>query len=206
MVGVILVPHRPALRQMGHGRVIEVLHLNHRFLKRRVPDHMGVPEVLLVPGPVPHPGVHVYAHKTATAFHKALEGAPLLIIQRFQATHRGEKYPAVGQNFVAENLGRVVGVKGLKAVFLPRQSQELPGRFVKGSVPGIVNADTDDLLEDGDIITIDIPGRKLEVKLSDEELQKRREAWQPPAPKIAHGCLARYARLVSSGSTGAVLK
>ncbi|MBE3552053.1 MAG: dihydroxy-acid dehydratase [Kyrpidia tusciae] len=62
------------------------------------------------------------------------------------------------------------------------------------------------LLQDGDVVVIDIPGRKLEVKLSDEELAERREKWRAPEPKVRAGYLARYAKLVTSANTGAVLK
>lgn len=62
------------------------------------------------------------------------------------------------------------------------------------------------LIEDGDTIMIDIPGRRLHLEVSDEELARRRAAWQRPAPKITTGYLARYAKLTTSASTGAVLK
>lgn len=62
------------------------------------------------------------------------------------------------------------------------------------------------LLQDGDVITIDIPGRRLDVKLSDDELAARRARWIKPAPKVTTGYLARYAKLVTSANTGAVLK
>ncbi|MPL63466.1 Dihydroxy-acid dehydratase [bioreactor metagenome] len=62
------------------------------------------------------------------------------------------------------------------------------------------------LLKDGDIISIDIPGRKLNVKISDEELAARKAAWVKPEPKVKTGYLARYAKLVSSANTGAVLE
>ncbi|SHK93017.1 dihydroxy-acid dehydratase [Selenomonas ruminantium] len=62
------------------------------------------------------------------------------------------------------------------------------------------------LIEDGDEITIDIPNRKLELNVSDEELAERRKNWQKPEPKIKHGYLARYARMTTSASTGAVVK
>lgn len=62
------------------------------------------------------------------------------------------------------------------------------------------------LLQDGDVITIDIPARRLEVKLTDAELAARRERWVKPAPKVTTGYLARYAKLVTSANTGAVLK
>ncbi|MBQ1613907.1 MAG: dihydroxy-acid dehydratase, partial [Selenomonas sp.] len=62
------------------------------------------------------------------------------------------------------------------------------------------------LIEDGDEIIIDIPNRKLELSVSDEELARRRQNWQQPEPKINHGYLARYARMTTSASTGAVVK
>lgn len=62
------------------------------------------------------------------------------------------------------------------------------------------------LLKDGDIISIDINNNKLEVKLSDEELAERRKNFKPLEPKVKEGYLARYAKLVSSASEGAILK
>ncbi|WP_301072890.1 dihydroxy-acid dehydratase domain-containing protein, partial [Turicimonas muris] len=61
------------------------------------------------------------------------------------------------------------------------------------------------LLEEGDIISINIPEHKIEVELSDEELEKRKVKWKPRQPKITTGYLARYSKLVSSGTSGAVL-
>ena len=60
------------------------------------------------------------------------------------------------------------------------------------------------LIRDGDIITLDIPGRSLDVNVSEEEMQERRRAWQPPTSAYTTGALAKYARLVSSASEGAV--
>ena len=62
------------------------------------------------------------------------------------------------------------------------------------------------LVEEGDIIDIDIPNRTLNVRVSDEELAKRREKWVCPPPKVQKGYLARYSYLVSSAAQGAVLK
>ena len=62
------------------------------------------------------------------------------------------------------------------------------------------------LVEEGDIITIDIPAHTIQVEVSDEVLAERRAKWQPRQPKITTGYLARYAKLVTSGSTGAVLE
>ena len=55
------------------------------------------------------------------------------------------------------------------------------------------------------MITIDIPNRKLELEVSDEELTARRARWVQPEAKIKTGYLARYAKLTSSANTGAVL-
>lgn len=62
------------------------------------------------------------------------------------------------------------------------------------------------LVEEGDIIKIDIPANKLELAVSDEELERRRERWQPRQPKITTGYLARYAAMVTSGNRGAILE
>lgn len=59
-------------------------------------------------------------------------------------------------------------------------------------------------IKDGDMIEIDIPNKKINVKLSDEEIQERLSAWRAPEPKITQGYMARYARGVSSASEGAV--
>ena len=62
------------------------------------------------------------------------------------------------------------------------------------------------LVKEGDIIAIDIPAKKIELRVDDAELERRRKKWQPPKPNITSGYVARYAKLVTSGSTGAVLK
>ena len=60
------------------------------------------------------------------------------------------------------------------------------------------------LVHEGDSITIDAPARLLQLNVDDAELARRRAAWQPPAPRYTRGVLAKYARLVSSASLGAV--
>ena len=62
------------------------------------------------------------------------------------------------------------------------------------------------LIEEGDIIEIDIPNLKLNVRVSDEELAARKEKWQPREPEVTTGYLARYASMVTSGNRGAVLE
>ncbi|MFA5100356.1 MAG: dihydroxy-acid dehydratase [Candidatus Omnitrophota bacterium] len=61
------------------------------------------------------------------------------------------------------------------------------------------------ILKNGDIITIDIPNRKIECNLTKQEIAARFKAWKPVAPKIATGYLARYSRMVQSADKGAVL-
>lgn len=90
------------------------------------------------------------------------------------------------------------------------------GRFSggsRGAVIGHVSPEAADggpiaLIQDGDIIEIDIPSRVLNLKVDDEELEKRRKAWaeKPFEPKIKTGYAARYARNVASGAQGAVMK
>ncbi|HMD07594.1 MAG TPA: dihydroxy-acid dehydratase [Candidatus Acidoferrum sp.] len=57
---------------------------------------------------------------------------------------------------------------------------------------------------DGDIVVFDIPSRKLDVELTDAEIQKRLASWKPPAPRFTSGVMAKYALLVSSAAIGAV--
>ncbi len=61
------------------------------------------------------------------------------------------------------------------------------------------------LVEPGDLIEIDIPRGRLNIKISDAELSRRRSQWQPPEPRVKSGWLARYAAMVTSANTGAIL-
>ncbi|MDD6798151.1 MAG: dihydroxy-acid dehydratase [Clostridia bacterium] len=62
------------------------------------------------------------------------------------------------------------------------------------------------LVEEGDIISINIPEMKLDIKVSDEEMAARKAKWQPREPKVTTGYLARYASMVTSGNRGAILE
>ncbi len=62
------------------------------------------------------------------------------------------------------------------------------------------------LVEEGDIISINIPENKLDVLVPEEELDRRRAAWQPREPRVSGGYLSRYRELVTSGNRGAVLE
>ena len=88
------------------------------------------------------------------------------------------------------------------------------GRFsgaTKGAAIGHVSPEAAEggniaLVQDGDIISIDILNGNLDLLVSDQELAKRREALKPMEPKVKEGYLSRYAKLVSSASTGAIYK
>jgi dihydroxy-acid dehydratase len=70
-----------------------------------------------------------------------------------------------------------------------------PEAFVGGTIA---------LVQEGDSITIDAPARLLQLNVAEDELARRRAAWTPPAPRYTRGVLAKYAKLVSSSSLGAV--
>ena len=62
------------------------------------------------------------------------------------------------------------------------------------------------IVKEGDIISIDIPAKSITLELSDDEIKNRLKDWKKPAPKITKGYMARYAKLVSSASEGAIVK
>jgi dihydroxy-acid dehydratase len=88
------------------------------------------------------------------------------------------------------------------------------GRFsgaTRGAAIGHVSPEAADggligLLREGDIISIDIDSRRISAVLSEEEIARRREGWQPLPPKVKSGYLARYAKMASSAASGAVFK
>jgi dihydroxy-acid dehydratase len=62
------------------------------------------------------------------------------------------------------------------------------------------------LVKEGDSIEIDIPKKRITLKVSESELAKRRKQWKPPAPKVKEGYLVRYSRMVTSAATGAIFR
>ncbi len=71
--------------------------------------------------------------------------------------------------------------------------------------PEAMEGGTIAIIRDGDRIRIDIPARRIELLVADDEIERRLSEWSPPEPKIKRGYLARYAKLVSSAATGAVM-
>ncbi|MFZ5562472.1 MAG: dihydroxy-acid dehydratase, partial [Thermodesulfobacteriota bacterium] len=88
------------------------------------------------------------------------------------------------------------------------------GRFSGGSRGAAIGHVSPEAMEggpiavvrEGDTIAIDIPAKKITLKVADGEIQKRMGLWKQPAPKITRGYMARYARQVSSANTGAIFK
>jgi dihydroxy-acid dehydratase len=78
------------------------------------------------------------------------------------------------------------------------------GFMVAHVAPEAVDGGPIAFVREGDTIVLDVPSRKLDVEVPDSELAERRRGWSPPAPRYTHGALAKYARLVSSASKGAV--
>ena len=102
----------------------------------------------------------------------------------------------------------IIAGMGLKVALLTdgRFSGATRGACIGHVSPEAMEGGNIALVENGDTIFIDIPNRILEVKVSAEELAQRKANWKMPLPKVTSGYLARYARMVTSASTGAVLK
>lgn len=102
----------------------------------------------------------------------------------------------------------VIAGMGLKVALLTdgRFSGATRGACVGHISPEAMEGGPIGLVQNDDRILIDIPGRRLELKVDDAELARRKAAWTRPAPKVTTGYLARYAKLVTSANTGAVLR
>jgi dihydroxy-acid dehydratase len=100
---------------------------------------------------------------------------------------------------IGMGLGDVVGL-----ITDGRFSGATYGMVVGHVAPEAAVGGTIALIEEGDSVTIDADARLLQLNVADEEIARRRAAWQPPAPRYTRGVLAKYARLVSSSSLGAV--
>ena len=97
---------------------------------------------------------------------------------------------------------------GLKVALLTdeRFSGATQGACIGHISPEAMDGGLIGLVQEGDTISIDIPGRKLNLDVNDAELKARKAVWVKPSPKVTSGYLARYAKLVTSANTGAVLK
>ena len=100
---------------------------------------------------------------------------------------------------IGEGLGDSVGL-----ITDGRFSGGTYGMVVGHVAPEAFTGGTIALVQEGDSITIDAHKRLLQLNIPEAELECRRAAWQPPAPRYTRGVLAKYARLVSTASRGAV--
>jgi len=100
---------------------------------------------------------------------------------------------------IGEGLGDSVGL-----ITDGRFSGGTYGMVVGHVAPEAYVGGTIALVQEGDSITIDAEQRLLQLNVSDEELAKRRATWQPPEPRYSRGVLAKYAKLVSTASKGAI--
>ena len=102
----------------------------------------------------------------------------------------------------------IIAGMGLRVALLTdgRFSGATRGACIGHVSPEAISGGPIALVQEGEIISIDIPNRTLNVELDDATLRARRAAWQQPADKVQRGYLARYARMVQSADQGAVLK
>ena len=100
---------------------------------------------------------------------------------------------------IGEGLGDSVGL-----ITDGRFSGGTYGMVVGHVAPEAAVGGTIALVNEGDSVTIDADQRLLQLNVGDEELARRRAAWQPPAPRYTRGVMVKYAKLVSTASKGAV--
>ena len=131
------------------------------------------------------------------------------------------KVPSVGESIVEVEIGAWLKGEGesfaqdepLVELITDKATLELPAPFA-GTLKQILKRTGETarvgeaiaLLEEGDRIRIDVEGRRLEVLLPEEELERRRARWRPRPPAFTHGLFARYAALVRQADEGAVLE
>ena len=133
---------------------------------------------------------------------KVLEGEVLVI--RYEGPKGG---PGMREMFKAMKLlyGRGLALK-TALVTDGRFSGTNNGCFVGHISPEAAEGGPLAIVEDGDLITIDIPNRKLHLHVADEQIRARLEKWKRPEPKFKRGYLALYARLAESADKGAIIR
>ncbi len=161
----------------------------------------------VVPQMMKHRGPAVIFHSEEEAASGILEGkvkAGDVVVLRYEGPKGGpgmQEMLAPTANIMGRGLGESVAL-----ITDGRFSGGTRGACIGHVSPEAAAGGPIGLVEPGDMISIDIPNRKLELEVSDAELAKRRAAWKPLPPKVKHGWLARYASMVTSADTGAVLR
>ena len=132
-----------------------------------------------------------------------IKGGEVLVI-RYEGPKGG---PGMPEMFKALKLLHGLGLAKKTALVTDgRFSGTNNGCFVGHVSPEAQEGGPIALIEDGDRIAIDIAAQKLELKVSDEELTRRRARWQAPPPRVARGYLYLYAQLAQSAAAGAIIK
>ena len=127
-----------------------------------------------------------------------------VVVIRFEGPKGG---PGMPEMFKAMKLLNGLGLaKEVALVTDGRFSGTNNGCFVGHISPEASEGGPIALVQDGDLIEIDIPGKLLEIKVDAEELARRRHGWSPPPPRVTRGHLYVYSRLAQSADKGAVIK
>jgi dihydroxy-acid dehydratase len=160
-----------------------------------------------------HPSMHTFTG-SAHCFdsEEAANGAILegkvqpgeVVVIRYEGPKGG---PGMREMYTAMKLlyGRGLALK-TAVVTDGRFSGTNNGCFVGHVSPEAAEGGPLAIVEDGDIITIDVPNRRLHLEVSDEEIARRLALWTPRAPKFKRGYLALYSRLATSANRGAVIE
>jgi len=126
-----------------------------------------------------------------------------VIVIRYEGPKGG---PGMPEMFKAMKLLHGMGMaKKVALVTDGRFSGTNNGCFIGHISPEAMEGGPIAMVEDGDLITIDIPGKRLDVNISPEEMKTRTMEWVKPEPRVAHGYLNLYSRLASSAATGAII-
>jgi dihydroxy-acid dehydratase len=127
-----------------------------------------------------------------------------VVVIRYEGPKGG---PGMPEMFKAMKLLNGLGLSDKVALVTDgRFSGTNNGCFIGHISPEAIEGGTIALVENGDIIEIDIPGKSLELCVTDEELQKRRKLWRPPPSRVSAGYLALYSRLAESADKGAIIR
>jgi dihydroxy-acid dehydratase len=143
-------------------------------------------------------------HELNTALTKGQihrDDGNLVLIVRYEGPKGG---PGMPEQLRASAIIMGAGLSNVALVTDGRYSGASHGFIVGHVVPEAAVGGPIALVQDGDEVTIDAITNRIDVAVSDEELEERRKKWTPPEPKVKRGVLAKYARLVGDASHGAV--
>jgi len=171
------------------------------------PDGSVVKSAGVDPKMLVHEGPAVIFNSQEDACEGILAGkvkAGDVVVIRYEGPRGGpgmQEMLATTSYIMGQNLGDKVAL-----ITDGRFSGGTRGAAIGHISPEAAEGGTIGLIEEGDIISIDIPNHKLDLKVSEEELEKRRKNFKPLEPKIQSGYVYRYSQMVTSASTGAVFK